>query len=125
MSEHLRSDLEFDVDDLIIKASTCFGQRIIVIKIQLVKKVKFFVLSYENDELNLITTCDLYAVHFTFQTLIIFPFQSSVVDFLFVESSAERQEITLWTISRESYDEDKPLDSMFQPYLLRHCALEL
>ncbi|KAI6182204.1 BMA-NPP-6, isoform e [Aphelenchoides bicaudatus] len=111
MSEHLRSDLEFDIDDLIIKASTCFGQRIIVIKIQLVKKVKFFVLSYENDELNLITTCDLYA--------------SSVVDFLFVESSAERQEITLWTISRESYDEDKPLDSMFQPYLLRHCALEL
>jgi hypothetical protein len=64
MSEHLRSDLEFDVDDLIIKAGMCFKQRIIVIKIQLVRKVKFFVLSYDNDELKLITTCDLYTVCF-------------------------------------------------------------
>jgi hypothetical protein len=62
MSEHLRSDIEFDVEDLIIKAGMCFGQRIIMIKIQLVKKVKFFVLSYDREELDLITTCDLYTV---------------------------------------------------------------
>jgi hypothetical protein len=58
----LRSELEFDVDDLIIKAATCFDQRIIVVKIQLVKKVKFMILSYEKDELNMLTSCDLYAV---------------------------------------------------------------
>lgn len=64
MSEHLRSDLKFDVDDMIIKAGMCFGQRIIVIKFQLVRKAKFFILSYDKEELNLITNCDLYAVCF-------------------------------------------------------------
>lgn len=62
MSEHLRTDIELDVDDLMIKAAMCFSQCIVIVKIQLIKKVKFFVLSYDNSELNLLTTCDLYTV---------------------------------------------------------------
>lgn len=48
------------------------------------------------------------------------------MDFLFVESSSEENELTLWAISRESYEDDKQeLDTMFQPYLLRSCKIDL
>jgi hypothetical protein len=111
MSDNLRSDVAFDVDDLMLKAAMCCGKRVIVVKAQLVKKVKFFLLSYENDEVNVLSTCDLYA--------------TSVVDFLFVESSPENNEIMLWAVTRESYEGAKGLDSMFQPYLLQHCLIDL
>lgn len=119
------SDLEFDIDDLIIKSGTCFDYQIIVVKIQLVKKVKFLILHYQDTDLVLLTTCDLYAVSQTFTFLKNKNFQTSVVDFLFVELSEENKEITLWAISRESFDDEKQLDTMFQPYLLRHCVVDL
>ncbi|KAI6192894.1 hypothetical protein M3Y99_01908000 [Aphelenchoides fujianensis] len=109
--EGLRSDAAFDVEDVQVKTFSAGERHVVVVMMQLLKKVRFLFLSFNDDQFNFLTSCDLS--------------HTAVVDFACVPPTATSNFVTLWAITRESYEENERSDAMFQPYLMRRCTVDL
>ncbi|KAI6234379.1 hypothetical protein M3Y99_00788100 [Aphelenchoides fujianensis] len=99
--EGLRSDAAFDVEDVQVKTFTAGKRNVVVVMMQLLKKVRFLFLSFNDDQFDFLTSCDLS--------------HTAVVDFACVPLTATSNFVTLWAITRESYEENERSDAMFQP----------
>ncbi|KAI6177930.1 Protein disulfide-isomerase [Aphelenchoides fujianensis] len=109
--EGLRSDAAFDVEDVQVKTFSAGERHVVFVMMQLLKKVRFLFLSFNDDQFDFLTSCDLS--------------HTAVVDFACVPPTATLNFVTLWAITRESYEENERSDAMFQPYLMRRCTVDL
>ncbi|KAI6203510.1 hypothetical protein M3Y94_00565300 [Aphelenchoides besseyi] len=107
----LRTDAAFDVEDVQLKTFTTNDTNVVAVKIQLMKKVRFLFLSVRAEDFVKLTSCDLGS--------------TGVVDFECVPSTINLNQILLWAITRESYEDNEQTDAMFQPYLMRRCTVDL
>ncbi|KAI6179396.1 BMA-NPP-6, isoform e [Aphelenchoides besseyi] len=107
----LRTDAAFDVEDVQLKTFTTNDTNVVAVKIQLMKKVRFLFFSVRAEDFVKLTSCDLYS--------------TGVVDFECVPSTVASNQILLWAITRESYEDNEHTDAMFQPYLMHRCTVDL
>ncbi|CAD5206180.1 unnamed protein product [Bursaphelenchus okinawaensis] len=110
LATFLKKDNVVEVENVYMKFTEVYGRIYLVMKVQLVRRVKFLFFEFSDGELIKKRQVDLDA--------------ASVVDFLTTKSVADKDELTLWVCNRESFGEEK-LNGMFQPYSMQKCSVIL